>query len=129
MGIAFVARLLQDVGRMALGIICSLLFIPAVSASHGSNFRPSDAQTAPRPHSVDLKWKASVSRVVGYNVYRSETDGGPYIKLTSAPVRATNYTDRSVQRGHTYFYAVTSVDSRAKESVHSNQAKALIPSP
>ena len=84
---------------------------------------------ASRPHSVDLKWKASVSRVVGYNVYRSETDGGPYIKLTSAPVRATNYTDRSVQSGHTYVYAVTAVDGKAKESVHSNHAKALIPSP
>jgi hypothetical protein len=129
MDTAFVARPLQRVRKMALGMLCSLLLIPAVSASHGGNFRPSDAQTVPHPHSADLKWKASVSRVVGYNVYRSETDGGPYIKLTSAPVRATNYTDRSVQRGHTYFYAVTAVDSRGKESERSNQAKALIPSP
>jgi hypothetical protein len=129
MDTAFVARPLQRVRKMALGMLCSLLLIPAVSASHGGNFRPSDAQTVPHPHSADLKWKASVSRVVGYNVYRSETDGGPYIKLTSAPVRATNYTDRSVQSGHTYFYAVTAVDSRGKESERSNQAKALIPSP
>ena len=114
---------------MALGMLCSLLLIPSVSASHSDNFTLSDAQTAPHPHSADLKWKASVSRVVGYNVYRSETDGGPYIKLTSAPVRATNYTDRSVQSGHTYFYAVTAVDSRGKESGYSNQIKALIPSP
>ena len=129
MGIGFVARLLQDVGKMALGIICSLLLIQALAASHTDNLKPSDAQTAPQPHSVDLKWKASVSRVVGYNVYRSETDGGPYIKLTSAPVRATNYTDRSVQSGHIYFYAVTAVDSKGKESIHSSQAKASIPSP
>ena len=129
MGIAFVARLPQDVGRTALGIICSLLLIQALSASHGDNLKPSDAQTAPQPHSVDLKWKASISRVAGYNVYRSETDGGPYIKLTSAPVRATNYTDRSVQSGHIYFYAVTAVDSKGKESIHSSQAKASIPSP
>jgi len=114
---------------MALVMLCSLLLIPAVSASHGGNFSPSDAQTAPHPHSVDLKWKASVSRVVGYNVYRSETDGGPYFKLTSAPVRTTNYTDRSVRSGHAYFYAVTAVDSKNKESVHSNRVKALIPSP
>lgn len=114
---------------MALGMLCSLLLIPAVSASRGGNFRPSDPQTVPHPHSADLKWKASVSRVVGYNVYRSETDGGPYIKLTSAPVRATNYTDRSVQGGHTYFYAVTAVDSSGKESGYSNRIKAPIPSP
>jgi fibronectin type 3 domain-containing protein len=129
MGTAFVARPLQRVSKMALAMLCSLLLIPAVSASHGDNPGHSDPQTAPHPHSVDLKWKASVSRVVGYNVYRSETDGEPYIKLTSAPVRTTNYTDRSVQSGHTYLYAVTAVDSKGKESVHSNQAKALIPSP
>jgi hypothetical protein len=129
MDTAFVARPLQRVRKMALGMLCSLLLIPAVSASRGGNFRPSDAQTVPHPHSADLKWKASVSRVVGYNVYRSETDGGPYIKLTSAPVRATNYIDRSVQSGHTYFYAVTAVDSRGKESSYSNQIKAPIPSP
>jgi fibronectin type 3 domain-containing protein len=128
MGIAFVARL-QSVGRMALGMLCSLLLIPALAAPRGDNVGPSDSQTAPRPHSVDLKWKASLSRVVGYNVYRSETDQGPYIKLTSAPVRATNYTDRSVQSGHIYFYAVTAVDSKGKESIHSSQAKASIPSP
>jgi fibronectin type 3 domain-containing protein len=84
---------------------------------------------ASRPHSVDLKWKASVSRVVGYNVYRSETDGGPFLKLTSAPVRVTNFTDRNVQSGHIYFYAVTAVDSKGKESGYSNQIKAPIPSP
>src|SRR5579864_905516 len=121
MGIGFVARQLQDICRTALGIFCSLLLIPALSASHGDNLRASDAQPAPHPHSVDLKWKASVSRVVGYNVYRSETDGGPYIKLTSSPVRATNYTDSSVQSGHFYFYAVTAVDSSGKESAYSSQ--------
>jgi|SRR5579863_5354951 len=129
MGIGFVARLGKSVGRAILGIVCLLLLIPALSASNGDNLRPSPAQTSPHAHSVDLKWKASVSRVVGYYVYRSETDGGPYIKLTSAPVRPTNYTDRSVQGGHTYFYAVTAVDSKGKESVHSSQAKASIPSP
>lgn len=113
---------------MAFGVLCSLLLIPAVSAPRG-NSSSFDAQTASHTHSVDLKWKASVSHVVGYNVYRSETDGEPYLKLTSAPVRTTHYTDRSVQSGHTYFYAVTAVDSKGKESVHSNQVKALIPSP
>jgi hypothetical protein len=128
-----VTRLPHSVHKRALMLVCTLLlgglalscplFVHSLLGSRvGQN-------GASRPHSVDLKWKASVSRVIGYNVYRSETDGEPYIKLTSAPVRATNYTDRSVQSGHTYFYAVTAVDSRGKESVHSNQAKALIPSP
>jgi hypothetical protein len=110
--------------------ICTMLLVVlALSASRWSHRGSQGPPASPYAHSVDLKWKASVSPAVGYNVYRSETDGGPYTKLTSAPVRTTNYTDRSVQSGHTYFYAVTAVDSKGKESVHSNHAKALIPSP
>jgi fibronectin type 3 domain-containing protein len=125
-----VARLPQAARSAVVVTICGMLLVVlALSASrwsHNSRQRP---PSSPHPHSVDLKWKASVSRVVGYNVYRSETDGGPYIKLTSAPVQATNYTDSSVQSGHIYFYAVTAVDSKGKESIHSSQAKASIPSP
>jgi fibronectin type 3 domain-containing protein len=51
------------------------------------------------------------------------------MRLTSDPVRVTNYTDRKVQSGHIYFYAVTAVDSKGKESVYSNHVKARIPSP
>jgi hypothetical protein len=111
--------------------ICGMLLVVlALSASRWSHRGSQGPPTSPYAHSVDLRWKGSVSRVVGYNVYRSETDGGPYTKLTtSAPIRTTNYTDRSVQSGHTYFYAVTAVDSKSKESRYSNQIKALIPSP
>ncbi len=126
-------RLPHSVHKRALMIVCTLLLgglaLSCPLFVHSLLGRTVSQNGASRPHSVDLKWKASVSRVVGYNVYRSETDGGPYIKLTSAPVRTTNYTDRSVQSGHTYVYAVTAVDGKAKESVHSNHAKALIPSP
>ena len=106
-----------------------LLAVLALSASRWSHRGDRGPSTSPHAHSVDLKWKASVSRVVGYNVYRSETDGGPFIKLTSAPVRATNYTDRTVQSGHLYVYAVTAVDSKGKESGYSNEIKTPIPSP
>lgn len=37
--------------------------------------------TAAPPHSVSLRWPPSPSAVVGYNVYRSATSGGPYTKL------------------------------------------------
>jgi len=125
-----VGSLPQAARSAVIVMICSMLVVVlALSASRRGHRGRQGPPTSPHPHSVDLKWKASVSGVIGYNVYRSETDGGPYIKLTSAPVRVTNYTDRSVQSGHIYFYAVTAVDSKGKESVQSSHAKASIPSP
>src|SRR5580704_14375499 len=72
---------------------------------------------------VALGWTASTSSVIGYNVYRGTTTGGPYSsKLTSSPVASTQFTDTGVQSGQTYYYVVTSVDSNDVESVYSGQA-------
>ena len=83
----------------------------------------------PKAHSVELKWKASASIVVGYNVYRADKSEGPYTKLNSSPVRETNYKDTTVQAGRTYFYRVTAVDAKGGESGFTSQIKAVVPSP
>lgn len=80
-------------------------------------------------HSVELSWDASTSaNIVGYNVYRGPTVGGPYTKINAGGLVApTLYTDMSVTNGTTYYYVATVVDSGGRESVHSNQAQAAIP--
>jgi hypothetical protein len=75
--------------------------------------------------SVSLSWVASSSSVVGYNVYRSGTSGGPY--TTTTPAANTSYIDTSVQGGQTYYYVNTVVDSVGAESKSSTQVRALIP--
>ncbi len=82
---------------------------------------------APTAYSVSLSWTASTSSVAGYNVYSSTVPGGPYSKLTSAPVPSTDYTDSSVQQGNTYYYVVTAVNSQNQESGYSGQTSAVIP--
>jgi len=42
---------------------------------------------------------------------------------------STNFGDNNVQAGHTYFYVVTAVDGRNKESNFSKEVQAAIPSP
>ena len=79
-------------------------------------------------HTVSLSWAASTS-VVGYNVYRGGTSGGPYTKVNSALDSTTNYTDSSVQAGQTYYYVATAVDSTGTESAYSSQVQAVIPTP
>jgi hypothetical protein len=82
------------------------------------------------PHSVTLNWTSSPSpNVTGYHVYRGAKSGGPYTKLTSSPVGATSFVDITVQAGQTYYYVTTAVDNGNIESVYSNQATAVIPSP
>jgi hypothetical protein len=76
---------------------------------------------------VALAWNASISQVIGYNVYRSTASGGPYTKLNTSLDANTGYTDSSVQSGATYYYVTTAVDSSNVESGYSNQVTAAIP--
>jgi hypothetical protein len=81
-------------------------------------------------HSATLNWVATTSsRVVGYNIYRSTTSGGPYTKVNSTPIPGTHYTDSSAQAGQTYYYVTTSVEFRGIESEHSTQVTVTVPSP
>jgi len=77
--------------------------------------------------SVVLNWNASTSQVVGYRVYRSATSGGSFSLLSASEVSGLTYTDTTVSSGSTYYYVVTAVDSAGVESVHSNQASAVVP--
>jgi beta-galactosidase len=78
-------------------------------------------------HSVSLSWSPSTSTVIGYNSYSSTVSGGPYVKLNTAPVPTTTYTDTTVQSGLTYYYVVTAVDSTNAESTFSTEVPANIP--
>ncbi len=78
-------------------------------------------------HSVLLSWSPSVSSVVGYYTYVSGQSGGPYTKMNGTPIAATSYTDTAVQAGRTYYFVVTSVNSKNEESAHSAEVSALVP--
>jgi hypothetical protein len=83
------------------------------------------------PHTVSLNWTASTSgNVVGYNIYRATTSGGPYTtKVNTSPVAAISYADTNVLAGQTYYYVATAVDINNNESGYSGQAIAIVPSP
>lgn len=80
-------------------------------------------------HTVTLSWTDSSSGVSGYNVYRGSTSGGPYTRVNSNLISATSFSDNNVQAGQTYFYVTTAVNTSNAESVYSNQAQVLVPSP
>jgi hypothetical protein len=91
-----------------------------------SAIRPQSRGTT---HTVTLKWRPSGSQVVGYNVYRSMTPRANYVRINSAPVQGTTFTDNTVTSGLTYYYVTRAVDALGHESINSNEAPAAIPYP
>ena len=100
-------------------------------ADQSSSLQSLDGTGSPAPtHSVDLSWDSSQSSgVVGYNVYRGDTTGGPYSRINVPVEASTSYTDAAVSGGSTYYYVVTAVDGNSIESGYSAEAKAVIPAP
>ena len=82
-----------------------------------------------RKHRVTLAWQAPVlppgEKIVGYNVYRSGEENGHY-ELIAEKVSALTYIDSAVQSGHTYYYRVTSLNAKGRESAPAT-TKATVP--
>jgi len=123
-------------------VIAKVVFTPSVSGTASANLTlTSDATNspttvpltgvgvAPGAHSADLTWDPSKDVVIGYNVYRGGTNGGPYSQINAILDSSTNYTDSAVKAGKTYYYVVTAVNAANQESAFSNQVKVVIPSP
>lgn len=109
--------------------VCNVVVVQRVINAVNDGQQTCLVGTSPVPHSVTLNWIASTSpNVVGYNIYRGTTRGGPYSLLT-AQVTGTTYKDTAVQAGQTFYYVATAVDSNSMESVYSNEATAVIPTP
>lgn len=87
-----------------------------------------NAQNGPTQPSVVLSWTQSTTTgVTGNCVYRGTVSGTytmPAIFCSTTP--ATIYTDSTVTRGSTYFYAVTA-KLGPSESGYSNEVKAAVP--
>jgi fibronectin type 3 domain-containing protein len=81
-------------------------------------------------HSVTLTWQSPPAtgavQVAFYNLYRSANFGQQFEKIASR-VSGPPYEDHEVLDGRTYFYVVTAVDKRGRESRYSSEARVAIP--
>lgn len=75
-------------------------------------------------HSVSLRWVASTTPGVGYNLYKSSGSG--YSKVNPAPFLPTVFNDTAVLPNHSYSYYVTAVNSGG-ESQPSNTFSITVP--
>jgi hypothetical protein len=71
--------------------------------------------------SVDLNWSdSSEGDFASYTVYRSETEGGGYLSITTL-MNDSDYSDGSVTGNTVYYYVVTASDGSGNESGFSNE--------
>jgi DNA-binding beta-propeller fold protein YncE len=77
---------------------------------------------------VGLRWEdAGGTDLVGVNVYRSKVKGRDYALIGSSG--SDMFEDKDIQRGETYYYVVTSVDSQFNETKYSNEVSINVPAP
>ena len=73
---------------------------------------------------VGLAWN-SVVDAAGYNLYRSPLSGGGWVKVNTALLTSTEYSDQGLRNARDYYYVVTAVDAAGNESDFSNQVNAM----
>jgi hypothetical protein len=82
---------------------------------------------------IDLNWQPNTEAdLAGYVVYRREaaaTESNWQRISPAQPVEAPGFHDANVQPGHTYRYAVSSVDQQGHESKRSPEAEETVSAP
>ena len=79
---------------------------------------PKGVQASSAPNSIELNWERNTEEdLSGYRVYRAEGNGA-LEKIADVSV-VPSYSDRKVEAGKTYRYAVTAVDQAGNESPRS----------
>ena len=74
---------------------------------------------------LQVQWGQSVSPDVNrYHLYRSTSQGGPYVRATIDPVLHSVFTDTGLSPNTRYYYTVTAIDSSGNESALSVEASA-----
>jgi fibronectin type 3 domain-containing protein len=78
-------------------------------------------QANPSIDGVNLTWvQDDYDTLMGYNIYRSETKDGNYIKLNNViiPSNENTFIDENAEPGKSYWYTFTVVLSDMTESIH-----------
>ena len=75
---------------------------------------------------IELVWQRNTEDdFAGYNVFRA-TDGGTFEKI-AGPIDGPAYSDRAVEAGQTYRYAVSAVDRTGNESARTPIVEVVAP--
>jgi hypothetical protein len=81
-------------------------------------------------NAIDLSWQpVTDADLAGYFVYRREGDGGWQRISPAGPLVPPAFHDSQVQPGHSYRYAVSSINQGGNESARSAETEESVPNP
>ncbi|MBP5467980.1 MAG: hypothetical protein J6Z11_01895, partial [Candidatus Riflebacteria bacterium] len=93
-------------------------------------FPPANLTATENGTSIVLNWSASscpANKLGGYNIYRSDTSGGPYTQIGSVAGNTLTYNDTTAPDNATSYYVVTTYNTAGGESEDSVEASCLLP--
>ncbi len=114
--VTFVPTTTSAVVELRVSSSLGLLFTKLLDISIPAT--PLDLSGVGSTSSIALTWTRSTEPdLLGYNLYRSSSEGGPYTRLTAIPTeRIAYYVDEGLVTLTRYFYKVAAVDSSCNES-------------
>jgi fibronectin type 3 domain-containing protein len=66
---------------------------------------------------ISLTWNANTEPdLAGYNIYRSSSASGTFVKLNSNPLTSPKFFDTTVPAGATVYYRIVAVDKAGNAS-------------
>lgn len=89
--------------------------------------KSAEAASPQQKRSVVLRWQASTTPNVRYNVYRGPWRGIYPVKLNSEPIDGTTFTDTTAVSGQTYWYVVRAINNKGELSSESNETVVAVP--
>lgn len=76
-----------------------------------------------------ITWQASpASNVIGYNIYRSASKDGPFVRISNSPVITTNYNDTLADGGIQYYMVKTYKLEKSSSGTFYNTSNGIITS-
>ena len=93
-------------------------------------FPPNNLTASLNGSKVILNWQASscpAAKLGGYNIYRSDSSGGPYTQIGSVVGNTLTFDDTTPPDNATSYYVVTTYNKVGGESDNSNEASCFMP--
>jgi len=97
-----------------------LLFLTATASTALAINSPTGLVISSGDRSVILHWDPNTDpNLAGYNVYRSSSSGGSFVKKNSSVLTTLGFCDLTVINGVTNYYQITAVSTTAQNSLPS----------
>lgn len=91
---------------------------------------PAGAKAAATPSGgIEINWTANTETdLTGYNVYRSDSPNGTYVKLNGTLLSGTTYSDSNTPRGSVFYYQIKAADAISESGAANVSAVVAAPS-